>query len=200
MDSLSLNPGAALSGVPLSGVLLPDWPQDQLVELGPIELEQAARERVKQAWQRCQDVYPALPCPGVWFDLKGASAGQAHLGRGGLRFNPVLLSENRAAFFAEVIPHEMAHWLVFHLQDGPRLKPHGREWQTVMRQLFGLAPRVTHRFDIRQAQRRPYRYQCACQQHAFTPQRHAQVRRGRRYRCRVCAQTLVYYGEESSLK
>ncbi|MGY4877252.1 SprT-like domain-containing protein [Vreelandella aquamarina] len=188
MDSLPLNPVAPL----------PAWPRDRLLELSPVELENAARERVEQAWQRCLEVCPVLPRPGIWFDLKGASAGQANLRRGGLRFNPVLLAENREAFFEEVIPHEMAHWLVFHLQDGPRMKPHGREWQTVMRQLFGLPPRVTHRFDIRQAQSRPYRYQCDCQQHAFTPQRHAQVSRGRRYRCRICAQTLVYCGRESS--
>ena len=180
---------------------LPSWPENQLERMHDSALCQAARVRVEQAWQRCREVYPALPFPQVWFDLKGASAGQAHLGRGGLRFNAVLLSENRQAFFAEVIPHEMAHWLVFHLQDGPRLKPHGREWQRVMVGLFGLPPRVTHRFDIGKAQPRPYLYQCGCQgedshQHRFTAQRHAQVRRGRRYRCRSCAQTLVYCGQE----
>ncbi|MCL7928463.1 SprT-like domain-containing protein [Halomonas sp. ATCHA] len=158
----------------------------------------AASTRVKQAWQRCREVHPTLPSPKVWFDLKGASAGQAHLGRGGLRFNPVLLSENRRAFFDQVIPHEMAHWLVFHLQDGPRLKPHGREWQAVMRDLFGLAPDVTHRFDIKRAQRAPYRYACACRQHAFTAQRHTLARGGRQYRCRQCAQTLVYCGRDVS--
>ncbi|WP_083651606.1 SprT-like domain-containing protein [Vreelandella massiliensis] len=160
-------------------------------------LIEAAKARVDQAWQRCREVYPALPPPKVWFDLKGASAGQAHLGRGGLRFNPVLLSENRAAFFDQVIPHEMAHWLVFHLQDGPRLKPHGREWQAVMRDLFGLSPDVTHRFDIKRAQRAPYRYACACREHAFTAKRHALACGGRHYRCRQCAQTLVYSGCET---
>jgi SprT protein len=157
----------------------------------------AANTRVEQAWQRCCEVYPALPPPKVWFDLNGASAGQAHLNRGGLRFNLVLLSENRRAFFDQVIPHEMAHWLVFHLQDGPRLKPHGPEWQAVMRGLFGLAPDVTHRFDIKRAQRAPYRYACACRRHAFTARRHALAQGGRRYCCRRCAQTLVYCGCEA---
>ncbi|TVM04739.1 SprT-like domain-containing protein [Vreelandella aquamarina] len=191
-----------MASLPLNKALpLPAWPENQLDEMNDSELYQAARERVMQALQRCREVYPALPCPQVWFDLKGASAGQAHLGRGGLRFNPVLLVDNRQAFFEEVIPHEMAHWLVFHLQDGPRLKPHGREWQQVMVSLFGLPPRVTHRFDIGKAQPRPYLYQCGCRgqegsHHWFTARRHAQVRRGRRYRCRSCAQTLVYCGQE----
>ncbi|WP_447555339.1 SprT family zinc-dependent metalloprotease [Vreelandella sp. EE22] len=171
---------------------LPAWPLDQLNALSQAALFEAAQTRVTEALARCREVHPTLPAPKVWFDLKGASAGQAHLGRGGLRFNPVLMKENRQAYFDEVIPHEMAHWLVFHLKNGPRLKPHGREWQTVMRELFALTPSVTHRFDIAQSQRRPYHYRCACQSHYFTPQRHAQAARGRRYRCRVCESPLRF--------
>lgn len=171
---------------------LPPWSPEQLAALPTHALHKAARLRVHEALARCQEVYPELPAPRVWFDLKGASAGQAHLGKGGLRFNPVLLAGNRSAFFDEVIPHEMAHWLVFHLANGPRLKPHGREWQSVMRDLFGLAPKVTHQFDIQQAQSRPYAYRCDCQIHYFTKRRHSLVVKGRRYRCRECDQTLVY--------
>lgn len=171
---------------------LSSWPPDQLARLSTHALHKAVQARVDEALVRCQDVYPELPAPQVWFDLKGAAAGQAHLGKGGLRFNPVLLSDNRSAFFDEVIPHEMAHWLVFHLANGPRLKPHGREWQTVMRDLFGLAPKVTHAFDIQKSQSRPYVYQCGCQTHHLTARRHTLVLKGRLYRCRICAQTLVY--------
>lgn len=171
---------------------LPPWPLEQLEALSVAALQCAAQTRVTEALERCREVYPELPTPKVWFDLKGASAGQAHLGRGGLRFNPVLLEANRSAFFDEVIPHEMAHWLVFHLKNGPRLKPHGREWQSVMRDLFGLQPSVTHRFDIQQSQSRPYHYKCHCQSHYFTARRHSLVVKGRRYRCRYCDQTLVY--------
>ncbi|HAA46675.1 MAG TPA: metallopeptidase [Halomonas sp.] len=174
---------------------LPQWPAAELAAMSDDELHKAAQVRVEQAWQRCLEVSPSLPRPKVWLDLRGAAAGQAHLGRGGLRLNPILLGENRRAFFDEVIPHEMAHWLVFHLKDGPRLKPHGREWKTVMRELFGLAPRVTHRFDIQQAQPTPYGYQCDCQIHRFTARRHALVVSGRHYRCRHCAKTLVYTPE-----
>lgn len=173
---------------------LPDWADERLDGLDAAELQQAACERVDEAFALAREVHPGLPVPGVWFDLKGASAGQAHLGRGGLRLNPVLLEENRAAFFTDVIPHEMAHWLVFHLANGPRLKPHGHEWKTVMRDLFGLPPRVTHRLDVSRARSAPYCYRCRCGEHYFTPQRHAQRRKGRRYRCRQCADTLVYHG------
>lgn len=171
---------------------LPPWPAEQLAALSAQALHSAVQERVHEALGRCREVYPELPAPRVWFDLKGASAGQAHLGKGGLRFNPVLLEGNRSAFFDDVIPHEMAHWLVFHLANGPRLKPHGREWKSVMRDLFGLEPKVTHQFDIKHSQVRPYHYRCHCQSHYFTARRHSLVLKGRRYRCRDCAQTLVY--------
>ncbi|RUR27590.1 metallopeptidase [Vreelandella nanhaiensis] len=187
MTSLSL-----IGGSPMGVSPLPSWPVNELAALSVEALQKAALSRVEQAWQRCLEVYPQLPCPRVWFDLKGASAGQAHLGRGGLRFNPILLNDNRTAFFDEVIPHEMAHWLVFHLQGGQRLKPHGHEWQSVMRNLFGVAPLVTHRFDIQKAQPAPYSYRCSCRTHQLTGRRHALVVKGRRYRCRHCQQTLVY--------
>lgn len=175
---------------------LPPWPTAELSAMTKADLQKAAEVRVEQAWQRCLEVNASLPRPRVWFDLRGASAGQAHLGRGGLRLNPILMDENRRAFFDEVIPHEMAHWLVFHLENGARLKPHGREWKTVMRDLFGLVPSVTHRFDVQRSQAAPYRYQCGCQIHRFTTRRHALVVNGRRYRCRHCAKTLVYTPED----
>jgi SprT protein len=171
---------------------LPDPDPAWLARLDDTELCQALLARVEAAWQLCRDVHPDLPRPTVWCDLRGKCAGQAHFGRGGLRFNPLLYTDNRRAFLVEVVPHEMAHWLVHHLRDGHLARPHGREWRTVMRRLFGLAPRVTHVFDTARASPAPYRYVCGCREHAFTARRHALACRGRGYRCRHCAQTLVY--------
>lgn len=171
---------------------LPHPDPEALAALGPDELARVLDQRVEAAWELCREVHPDLPMPRVWLDLRGQGAGQAHFGRGGLRFNPVLYAENRLDFLVEVVPHEMAHWLVHHLEDGRRARPHGREWQTVMRRLFGLEPRTTHRFDTGRASPTPHRYVCGCRAHGFTPRRHALASRGRRYRCRKCAQTLVY--------
>lgn len=173
---------------------LPDPDPQWLAGLDAEAGRAALRERVEAAFALCREVHPTLPRPGVWLDLRGRSAGQAHFGRGGLRFNPVLFDENRHAFLVEVVPHEMAHWLVHHLQDGHRARPHGHEWRTVMRRLFGLEPRTTHRFDTGRASPAPHRYRCGCREHAFTARRHALARAGRAYRCRHCAETLVYLG------
>lgn len=176
---------------------LPHPDAERLASLDAMELEAVLCERVEAAWRLCREVHPHLPRPRVWCDLRGRSAGQAHFGRGGLRFNPVLYGENRLAFLVEVVPHEMAHWLVHHLKDGHLARPHGHEWRTVMRRLFGLEPRVTHRFDTQRSSPAPHRYRCACREHAFTARRHSLACRGHRYRCRHCAQTLVYLGRSA---
>lgn len=171
---------------------LPDPDREILATLTRPELQTLMRQRVAEAMALCHALYPDLPSPEVWFDLRGKCAGQAHFGRGGLRFNPLLLDDNRVAFLVEVVPHEVAHWLVWHLEDGPSFRPHGREWQTVMTRLFGIAPEVTHEFDTRSASPAPYRYRCDCQEHHFSARRHANARSGRDYRCRRCRGRLSY--------
>lgn len=178
--------------------VLPTPSPSALESLDAEALTACLYRRVEEALLLCREVHPGLPRPKVWLDLRGKSAGQAHFGRGGLRFNTQLLDENRQAFLVEVVPHEMAHWLVWHLEEGPRLRPHGREWQTVMRQLFGLAPSTTHRFDVARASPSPYRYACGCQEHFFSMRRHRRALRGQAYRCRQCAQTLVYIATQTS--
>ncbi|WP_458525560.1 SprT family zinc-dependent metalloprotease [Onishia taeanensis] len=184
----------------LAGPALPAPAPRDLETLDATALEACLHRRVEAAWQLCREVHPSLPRPRVWLDLRGKSAGQAHFGRGGLRFNAQLFGENRQAFLVEVVPHEMAHWLVWHLEEGPRLRPHGREWQTVMRGLFGLEPSTTHRFDVARASPAPYRYACGCREHFFSLRRHRRVARGQAYRCRQCAETLVYQGAEVAEK
>ena len=73
-----------------------------------------------------------------------------------------------------------------------RVAPHGRAWQAMMWQVFGLAPRVTHQLDISSLQGPLFAYQCACQPHHLSLRRHNKVQRGQsRYLCRHCGQPLV---------
>lgn len=178
---------------------LPSPDIDELETLSDTALQARLKQRVEAAWRLACEVYPELPRPAVWLDLRGKCAGQAHFGRGGLRFNPVLLAENRLAYLVEVVPHEMAHWLVHHLDGGHRVRPHGREWRHVMRSLYGLEPRVTHRFDTRTASPAPYRYACSCQSHHFSRRRHGLARGGQRYFCRRCRTSLVWQPSEDTL-
>ena len=55
-----------------------------------------------------------------------------------IRLNPVLLLENQQPFIDEVVPHELAHLLVFR-QFG-RVAPHGREWRWMMESVLLTPP------------------------------------------------------------
>lgn len=124
--------------------------------------------------------------PRVTLDLRGRAAGQAHMGKGLLRFNRAMYLANHQAFIDEVVPHEVAHWLAWQLH-GPRIQPHGHQWQGLMTGLFGLPAKRTHDFDV---QEQTFSYHCGCRQHQLTIRRHNKVLRGERYLCRRCGEPL----------
>lgn len=130
-----------------------------------------------------------FPLPVVNFKQRGKIAGSARLQGWEVRFNPVLLAENPQAFLDEVIPHEVAHLVVFKLFG--RVRPHGREWQGVMHNVFGVAPRTTHSFDISSVQGQTFIYRCQCSEHQMTVRRHNKIVRGQAvYHCRRCGSQL----------
>jgi SprT protein len=50
----------------------------------------------------------------------------------------VLLLENQQAFIDEVVPHELAHLLVW--KHFGRVAPHGKEWKWMMESVLGVPP------------------------------------------------------------
>lgn len=129
--------------------------------------------------------------PKVTFNQRGKIAGSAHLQKWELRFNPILLAENPQAFLQQVVPHELAHLIVFKLFG--RVRPHGREWQTIMRTIFNVEPQTTHNFDISSVQSASFIYYCDCSEYPLTIRRHNKVLRGQAsYHCRKCKQRLQF--------
>ncbi|KMV28449.1 SprT family zinc-dependent metalloprotease [Photobacterium swingsii] len=142
---------------------------------------------ISHANQRLQKRF-AMPT--VSFRQGGKIAGSARLQGWEVRFNPVLLKENPQAFLDEVVPHEVAHLITFKLFG--RVRPHGKEWQTIMTQVFGIPARTTHSFDVSSVQGKTFSYQCQCSQHQLTVRRHNKVARGQvSYHCRQCRQPLT---------
>ncbi|NBC12078.1 MAG: hypothetical protein GVY09_01800 [Gammaproteobacteria bacterium] len=135
-----------------------------------------------------------VPRPRIVFDLRGRSAGQFRVdsrGYASIRYNPALLARHEVDFLAQTVPHEVAHYLAF-LRFGRRIRPHGPQWQQLMRDL-GADPRRCHDFDVsgltaRRVRRHPYH--CRCGEHALTSIRHHRVLRGVSYVCRACGQAL----------
>ncbi|MFI3245017.1 MAG: SprT family zinc-dependent metalloprotease [Ferrimonas sp.] len=153
-------------------------------------LFQAICAQVEQCYQLAeQQLQRAFPRPNIAFNQRGQAAGSAYLQRNQLRFNPILARANPEAFLQQVVPHEVAHLLVWHCYG--KTKPHGLEWQRLMIQLFGVTPTVRHSFDVSAVQPRTVAYRCQCQIHQLTIRRHNKLQRGQaQYQCRLCQSQL----------
>lgn len=149
---------------------------------------QCLRDKLQQANLALGTTYTE---PTVNYQQRGATAGTAWLQQWEIRLNPVLLRENQHTFIDEVVPHELAHLLVY-ARFG-RVAPHGREWRWMMEQILNVPPRRTHCFATTSVQGKTYPYRCACQQHQLSVRRHHRAQRGTTtYRCRSCGEILSY--------
>lgn len=132
-----------------------------------------------------------FPLPSVNYNVRGLKAGVAYLQQNEIRLNPVLLAENGQAFVQQVVPHELAHLLVY--QQFGQVRSHGKEWKMMMEQVLGVPAEIYHRFDTSKVQGQQFRYACECQTHLLSVRRHnAIVRQNRQYLCRKCNKMLRF--------
>lgn len=94
------------------------------------------------------------PEPKLSYTQRGTSAGTAWLESYEIRLNPVLLLENSEAFIEEVVPHELAHLLVW--KHFGRVAPHGKEWKWMMENVLGVPARRTHQFELQSVRRNTF--------------------------------------------
>ncbi|TCQ90351.1 SprT protein [Rahnella sp. JUb53] len=159
----------------------------------PIALQQAVmrclREKLRMANQFFGTDYTE---PEITYQQRGTSAGSAYLQHWQIRLNPVLLMENQQPFIDEVIPHELAHLLVYR-RFGRAPAPHGKEWRWMMEHVLGVSASRTHKFEVASVQSKTYPYLCACRDHQLTVRRHNKVmRKESEYRCRHCGELLRF--------
>lgn len=135
------------------------------------------------------------PIP-VKFDLRGRAAGMYRVTQRSavIRYNPHIFARYYEHGLQVTVPHEVAHYVTDRVYGLRRVRPHGDEWQSIMRQL-GVEPRVTANFDLSglpiRRQRR-FTYQCGCNTHELSTCRHNRISEGRaRYHCRQCGSMLV---------
>ncbi|WP_071979152.1 SprT family zinc-dependent metalloprotease [Alteromonas sp. RW2A1] len=127
--------------------------------------------------------------PLLSYRRSGKNAGTAFLQQNRINIHPLLFSENQEEFIHDVIPHEVSHLLVWNLFG--RTKPHGREWQSIMLEVFNRSPSTTHSFDTKGVVN-TVAYRCNCSEHAISLRRHKNVLSGKaQYRCRKCSGELV---------
>ncbi|TYL47863.1 SprT-like domain-containing protein [Marinomonas sp. IMCC 4694] len=126
------------------------------------------------------------------FKLKGKAAGMAYLQKNELRFNRFMYEQTPTVFLNTVIPHEVAHLVVFQIY-GLSVKPHGKEWQAVMLKVYGLKPDRTHTFEV-PPQKNVFGYRCSCKEHLFSKHRHTKAKKGVEYMCKNCRSSLQFTG------
>lgn len=159
--------------------------QDQI-----IQVQQAVRQYIEKA----RTIYKKeFAIPVVRFDLSGRTGGQAIWGQHVIRVNPVLCAENFNEYIKQTIGHEVAH-LITYAVYGVRSKPHGHEWQSVMRR-FGLPADRCHQYDTtnsRARQTTKIKYSCNCKVHEVGPTLHRRMQLGARYTCKTCGCVLKF--------
>ncbi|RKS84601.1 SprT protein [Orbus hercynius] len=128
--------------------------------------------------------------PQIIYRNKGSIAGSALLQQWQIQLNLAMLLDNHSQFIDEVVPHELAHLIVY--QKFGHVKPHGKEWQSVMTEVFKLAARRTHTFRLPESTiRQQYHYYCQCKNHLLTAIRHNKIRHHQaQYYCKNCRSLL----------
>lgn len=163
----------------------------------------AIKQRVEAKLRECialaeKEYRQKFAFPNIRYDVRGTTAGYAHLKEWLVRFNPVLLVENVDEFIARTVPHELAHLITDrvypHAHQGgfkvvgygavrrKKRSVHGVEWQSVMRALGVSDVTRCHSYDTKNAavkKKNRYTYVCqGCQAEIQAgPKIHAQLQR-----------------------
>ena len=117
-----------------------------------------------------------------------STAGRAFYDRGYMDFSSSLYEANKEEFLLDTVVHEFAHMVSNRVYN---TRGHDYNWKYVVEQLGGIAKRC---HDYRVAQRKQtksYQFKCGCRVYEFSAQRYSWYKRGKRYMCSVCKQTLV---------
>tara|TARA_R110002153_G_scaffold5044_2_gene23497 strand:- start:3644 stop:4177 length:534 start_codon:yes stop_codon:yes gene_type:complete len=153
--------------------------------------QQLVIQKVEQCISHASsDLKQNFSLPKISFNQRGKIAGCARLQINELRFNPVLLTDNVEAFLEEVVPHEVCHLLAYKLFG--KVRPHGKEWQSLMLKLFNLKGQTYHQMDVTKVKGKSFNYQCKCGPIELGIRRHNKVVKGEQtYICRRCRSPLT---------
>lgn len=161
----------------------------------PIALQQAVMRRLRHDLAQANRILNTDHSePKISYQQRGTTAGSAYPLSWEIRLNPLLLRENGQTFIDEVVPHELAHLLVYRTYG--KVAPHGKEWQYMMEQVLNVSANRTHQFNIASVQGKTFPYRCKCQQHMLTSRRHNRIKKGEtEYRCKQCREILQLVSE-----
>lgn len=165
----------------------------------PINLHQQQQviDRVAELLLQCEKKF-ARPFKtiNIYFDLSGRTSGMyvVRNKQKYLRFNPFIFAKYFEESLATTVPHEVAHYISDVFYDIKHIRPHGKEWRSIMFSL-GVEPEVTGNYDLAGVpvkRQRRFDYQCNCMSHQLTTTRHNKViNRKAVYCCQKCGAALT---------
>ena len=171
------------------------------------ELQTLVDKKVKECMALLRDRYTIdFPTPTISYNLTGTTAGSA-LGEDTIRLNRDLIVTHTDHIINQTLPHEIAHCAVNVLHPTAKLafvnnrtgrrvraiKPHGNQWQSVMR-VFGLKAERCHTLDVGVSAKSnsPYVCKCDCMEHQVGVKRYNKILKGAKYRCTKCKTVLQF--------
>lgn len=137
-----------------------------------------------------------IAMPSLVYNQRGKIAGSARLQTHQIRLNPILLMDNLERFIHEVLPHELAHLIVFKLYG--KTLPHGHQWKSIMQEVFNLPPLTRHNMDVSKVAGPSFQYRCGCNLVQLSIRRHKKVLRGQHYKCIKCREILTFDDEPAA--
>ncbi len=132
----------------------------------------------------------------IRFDIKGKCSGMYRSNTRGkvIRYNPYIFAKYYEDNLRNTVPHEVAHYVAHSAAGKKRIKPHGKEWQSIMHH-FGCKPTVTSNYDLSGIpikRQQTFLYHCRCNQHLLTITRHKKIiQQKTEYFCRKCKAKLT---------
>lgn len=169
------------------------------------DIKLALFDKVERCFLQAEDYFDCtIVRPKIAFDIRGQDAGRAYFSVGRLtkrktqlKFNEILLHENEDSFLENVVAHECAHLVAYDIY-GSRIKPHGKEWKSIMCNLYGLEPAVRHHLDVSGVSNKPFVYRCACidKEIRIGKRQHSNIQKSDRYICNECKKGLVFVREK----
>jgi len=130
----------------------------------------------------------------IKFNLKGGTAGQYRFLKGAsdlkdsyFRFNIDIAKENGKKTYEDTVIHEVAHYITRSLANGKYVRPHGKEWKSVMNKL-GVVPERCHSYTVPKSTRKLkyYDYKCDCMTHNISSIIHNRILKGQKRYCKKC--------------
>jgi len=159
------------------------------------EIRQRVEDKIEECLKTlCEHYDRDFEKPSIKYTKRGTTAGTASYRNWEINLNSVLLIENLEEMLRRTVPHELAHLIAYTVSRKypyeKRIKPHGHEWQSVMR-ILGLDPSRCHNYDTTNSRVRRqfrYRYQCGCSDGCLAgPGVHKKIQRGTMtYTCKLC--------------